>query len=203
MKKLLLILLCVSVSGVLGAQEIKKQREIGLVFSDLNSFGLTYKTGTEKSLWRFNTLFFSGYSREDSADSLVNKYNGNNFSVKIGKEYRKGISDKLELRYGADLSFAYAYSKTDNDDKTINNNDLLYETRTYQPGLNLVFGLNYIFGDNFKIGAELLPGFSYLTGSSVQTRGSGNNNDESENDISGFYYGLSNTSALISFTYRF
>lgn len=46
MRKSLLILLCLSMSYVLMAQETVKQQEIGLVFGNPDNFGLTYKTGT-------------------------------------------------------------------------------------------------------------------------------------------------------------
>jgi hypothetical protein len=38
------------------AQEPVKQREIGLAFRNLHEFGLTFKTGNDKSLWRFNAV---------------------------------------------------------------------------------------------------------------------------------------------------
>jgi hypothetical protein len=34
------------------------------------------------------------------------------------------------------------------------------DRKTYQPGINLVFGMNYVFIDKFVVGAELLPYFS-------------------------------------------
>ena len=120
MKKSLMILLCLSMSYILMAQETVKQKEIGLVFSNLDNFGLTFKSGTDKSLWRFNTLFISGNNLDNTADSLVNKQSNIGFGVKIGKEYRKDLVNNLELRFGADLSFSYNQSKSDYNDKTIN-----------------------------------------------------------------------------------
>jgi len=184
-------------------QETVKQKEIGLVFSNLNNFGLTFKTGTDKSLWRFNTLFISGYNMDKNADSLVNKDSYMGFGVKIGKEYRKNIVDNLEMRFGADISFRYTQSKSDYDDKTVDDNDRLNESTTYQPGINLVFGFNYILGDNLLIGAELLPSFTYTTGESVEKHYYSNYEEEIKSDISGFNYGLSNTSVLLSLAYRF
>ncbi len=139
MKKSLMTLLCLSMFHFLMAQEKGKQKEIGLVFSNLDNFGLTFKTGTDKSLWRFNTLFISGLSTDQTADSVVNKENNMGFGVKIGKEYRKDIAENLELRFGADLSFIYSQSKSDYDDKTIENRDRLSEKTTYSPGINFRF----------------------------------------------------------------
>jgi len=202
MRKSLLILLGLSMSYTLMAQEPVKQKEIGLVFSNLDNFGLTYKTGTEKSLWRFNALFINGSNMENSADSLVDTRSSMGFGVRIGKEYRKKLADKLALRYGADVSFSYNQSKQEYDYKTVNGTDRKNERTTYQPGINLVFGLNYAFSDHFVLGVELLPGFSYTTGTSVDKNYYGSYDKELKSDISGFNYGLSNTSAVLSLSYR-
>lgn len=203
MRKSLLILLCLFVSYFLMAQETVKQKEIGLVFNNLDNFGLTYKTGTNKSLWRFNTLFLSGNNSDLTQDSSMNKHNSLGFGIKLGKEYRKEIADNFELRYGADFSFNYSQSKNDYDDKTVSDYDRLSEQTTYRPGVNLVFGLNYIFNDYFVLGAEILPAFSYNTGKSIEKRPSINDGNEVKSDISGFNYGLSNTSVLLTLAYRF
>jgi len=189
-------------SNLIMAQEAVKQKEIGLVFNNLYNFGLTFKTGTDKSLWRFNTILISVNKMDEKADSLVSKDGNMGFGVKIGKEYRKNIVDNLELRFGADLSFTYSQNKYEYDDKTLDYYRLNEQT-TYQPGINLVFGFNYLFGENILIGAELLPGFTYITGESVEKRNNGNDRGEIKSDISGFKYGLSNTSVLVSLAYRF
>jgi len=203
MRKSLLILLCLSMSYYLMAQETVKQKEIGLVFSNLDNFGLSFKTGTNKSLWRFNTLFITGNNTDNTADSLVNKQSNMGFGVKIGKEYRKDLVDNLEFRFGADISFTYSQSKSEYDDKTVNDYDRLNKQTTYRPGVNLVFGFNYKLGDNFVIGAELLPNFSYTAGTSTEKYYNTNNGDDVKSDISGFSYGLSNTSVLLSLAYKF
>lgn len=203
MRKSLLILLSLFMSYTLMAQEPVKQKEIGLVFSNVNNFGLTYKTGTEKSLWRFNALFINGNNIETTADSLVDKRSNMRFGVRIGKEFRKKLTDKLALRYGVDVSFSYGQSKQEYDYKTANDIDWKSERTTYEPGINLVFGLNYEFSDHFVIGVELLPGFSYTTGTSIDKNYYSSGDEDLESDISGFKYGLSNTSAIISLSYRF
>ena len=190
-------------SYFLMAQEAVKQKEIGLVFGNLDNFGLTFKTGNNKSLWRFNTLIISGASMDNTADSIENKQNSTGFGVKVGKEYRKNIVNNLELRFGADLSFRYAQSKNEYSDKTVNDSDRLSERITYQPGINLVFGFNYVINENIVLGAEVLPSFNYVLGTSVEKSPWNNNGEEIKSDISGFNYGLSNTSALLSIAYRF
>ena len=202
MKKSLLLLFCISMPYFLMAQEPTKQKEIGLVFRNLDGFGLTYKTGTEKSLWRFNTSFINGESTTNTSDNLETKDSYTSFGVRAGKEYRKEIFENLELRYGADLSFKYDKRKSEKDDKTNNEFDRFEERTTYRPGINLVFGFNYVIHDKVVLGVEVLPGFSYITGTSEEKSAYVNFEDR-KSDISGFDYGLSNSSVLLSASYRF
>ncbi len=193
-------MLCfLSMSSYLMAQETVRKKEIGLVFSSLNDFGLTFRTGTAKSLWRFNTLLLYGGKTVETADSLIRTQSHTGFSVKIGKEYRKELADNLELRFGGEISFAYSRYRVDRDDKTIYNDDRVDQRINYSPGVNLVFGFNYLLSDNFLIGAEVLPNFTYTTGTSIEI----DSGIAVESDVSGFSYGLSNTSALMSLVYRF
>lgn len=203
MKKSLLTLLILSMPLFLMAQDAPRQKEAGLVFSNLDNFGLTYRTGTDKSLWRFNTLLMSRYQISHSADSLFEDRDNFGFSVQFGREFRKELVKNLELRYGLDLFFGYSHSIYEYDEKTTRNNDRVNERTTYQPGIKLVFGLNYVINDTFVVGAELLPYFTYTTGT-LKDKGYYNiDNSEVVSDISGVSYGISNSSAMISLTCRF
>jgi hypothetical protein len=203
MRKSLFILFLLSMTSNVMAQEMVRKKEIGLAFSSLNSFGIAYRTGTNKYLWRFQTLFISGGNTVDTADSLVRKQSNSGFGFKMGREYRKELADNLELRFGADISFAYSKYNVDRDDRTINNADKLDQRTSYSAGVNLVFGFNYTFNGNFVIGAEVLPSFTYSKGIFIERYSTSNNVDQITSDISGFNYGLSNTSALLSLMYRF
>jgi len=203
MKKSLLILTSLSMSFSLMAQGQTKEKEIGLVFNSLNSFGLTFRTGTEKALWRFNTLYLSGNSRTETADSSETKNTSNGFELKVGREYRKNITRNLEFRVGADLSFRYNQSKNDVNDKTVVDADVLQKSTTYQPGINLVLGFNYVIHENFVVGAEIMPYFSYTTGTSTEKYYYINNGNEVKSKISGFGYGFSTSSVLVNLVYRF
>ena len=203
MKKIFLTFATLTFSLFVMSQEVTKQKEVGLVFNNLNNFGLTFKTGTNNSLWRFNTLLISGGNHNETTDSSTNKWNNMGFNLKFGKEYRKVIVKNLEFRYGADLSFSYNKSKSDYDDKAVNNYDRFNERTTYTPKINLVFGLNYVFNNNLVVGAEALPYFSYTTGTLTTKYYYENNRNEIKSDISGVDYGLSNTSVLLSLAYRF
>lgn len=196
---LIMMLLCMSLSVM--AQEKSGQQEIGLAFSNLDNFGLTFKTGTRNAMWRLNTLLVSGSDIEEISESEENSQNTIGFGIGLGREYRKEIIEHLELRYGADLSFRYNKTEQNRIDKLDTNNDSYSKRITYQPGINLVLGLNYVINNTIVIGAELLPNFTYISGE--QTQNDINSNEEIKTDISGFSYGLSNTSALLTLSYRF
>jgi hypothetical protein len=203
MKKSLLIFTALILPFFIMAQGQSKQEEIGLVFGSLNNFGLTYKIGTEKGLWRFTTLYLSGNNQKTVADSLSTKNMSNGFGLKVGREWRTTVMGNLEFRFGADLSFAYNYSKNETDDKFVGYYNNLQESTTYTPGIDLVLGFNYVFLNKFVVGIEAMPYFNYITGTSHQKNYYSNNIEDVKSKISGFTYGLSNTSLLVSLVYRF
>ena len=197
MKKLALSFIILTIALTVVAQEKPKTKEIGIVFSNLDNFGLSFKIGKEKALWRFNTMHIDGGYMEETIDSIVTKSNDIGFMFSVGREYRKSIAKNLEIRYGADLSFRYQKYEQDYND----NENTRLRTRTfYEPGFNLVFGFNYVIQEKLIIGAEILPYFSYTFGSMVDETNDGH---KVEQDISGMDYGLSNTSVVVSVGYRF
>ncbi len=199
MKKLFLILMTLMMSLSVIAQENVKQKEVGIVAKSFNSFGLTYKTGSNKSLWRFQTLLITGTNTKEKTEDFVRKRNNMGFGVQFGKEFRNTIVEKLEFRYGADLAFTYNFSKNEVDDLTSNDRDNLSKVNTYRPGINLVIGLNYVLKERFVIGVELLPYFNYVVEKNYSKAGT----NEMENKDTGFNYGISNKSALLSLSVRF
>ena len=98
MKTILITLLAISSVFAFGQDSInkKKRHEVGITLSDLNSFGLTYRLGKDKALWRFNTVF--GEFQKLSSDSYSYLYGGS-----IGREWRKNLTENLLFRYGSDI----------------------------------------------------------------------------------------------------
>ncbi len=201
MKKSVLILLSFTMSIFVVAQELPKIKEVGIVFSSLDNFGLTFKIGKENSLWRFNTLLINGGNMEETLDSVVSKTSSVGFGFGFGKEYRKILVKNFELRFGADLSFRFIHQKNELNDNRVNGYDRSRNKTFYEPGFNLVIGFNYVINDQFIIGAEILPYFSYTFGSIDEIHSV--DDKEMKTDISGFHYGLSNTSIMLSLGYRF
>lgn len=190
MKQITVIILAITLSMGMNAQEKEapKQKEVGITFSSFENFGFTYKTGNSNSLWRLTSLLVSGENSNKIQDNLINSTKNNiGLSIGFGKEYRKEITENLEMRFGADLTFYYGYS----NDKITE-----YKTKNYRPGIHLVFGLNYVFNNNIIMGAEILPGVSYTTTKIT-------NPSDSDINYTNLSYGLSNKSVLLSLAYRF
>ena len=195
MKKSLLIISAILIALSSYSQDStininKKQKEVAIAFRNLNNFGLSYKFGNSRSMWRINTLLSEGGKFEQKYDSTTRRKSSSiGFGVQFGKEFRKEIAKKLELRYGADVSFTFNYSKIGVS------SDSFTETVRYIPSLNLIFGFNYEIKNNIIFGIEIMPNISYSISES-----SGTDNTIKTTSID---YGLSNNSALLTIAYRF
>ncbi len=199
MKRIPLILAALTLSLCVMAQEKTKQNEVGLIFNNLNNFGLTFKTGTSESLWRFRTLFIKGSNDDRNYPAVEDKENTFGFGLSLGKEFRKKIDNNFEIRYGADLSFSYYFDKMIDDGKVNDDLDLSNKMYSYSPGVNLVLGVNYVINSNLIIGAELLPHVTYNYTTNTQIL----YNAQSKTKNTNITYGFSNNSAMLTLAYRF
>ena len=199
MKKIPLILAALTLSLCVMAQDKTKQNEVGLVFNNLNNFGLTFKTGTSESLWRLRTLFIKGSNDDRNYPAIEDKENTFGFGLSLGKEFRKKIDNNFEIRYGADLSFSYYFDKMIDDGKVNDDLDLSNKMYSYSPGVNLVLGVNYVINNKLIIGAELLPHITYNYTTNTQIL----YNAESKTKNTNISYGFSNNSAMLTLAYRF
>lgn len=218
MKKasIIIVTILVSFSASFAQEETAKVREAGLTFSNFSSFGLTYRFGNENAVWRLNALtgnssnyttdnsdnyyFYDSLTQESSYET-VNK--SSNVNISFGREYRKLLAEKLEFRYGMDLSLGYSSQKSErsSDDDTY-----IYSTinnrRTITPGINFVLGFNYLISDAIVLGAEVKPNMSYNIIKTESESGYDDNRTVREYSTNAFTYGLSN-SVLLSLAYRF
>jgi len=192
MQKTFFSIVALFLAVVMNGQENQRQKEFGLIFSNFDSFGISFKVGSNTSLWRFNTIVMQGQKRIQKQDSFNAINQSNNFNFLIGKELRRDISDNIEIRYGADIKLGYWKARHENIKQP---GDILMNSAyqiNYTIGLNLVFGFNYLFNDAFAVGVEILPYIDY----SIQVSDNSNIN-------SIYSWGLNNNSAMISFSYRF
>jgi hypothetical protein len=196
MTRTLIFLLLAAATCAVHAQS-GPYREAGLAFHGLNHFGVIYRTGTADRLWRFNSSFVTGNnekSRSDNQERIIRNFNG---SLWAGREYRKSLHEKIQIRTGFDISLDFRHWKQKTDDLTVFNNDDEQSRTTWRPGVNAVIGMNYLISDRMLVGFELLPGIGYVFGTEMR-RSAGQNR---EWDISGFDVDLSN-SAMLTFVLR-
>lgn len=191
------VTLCLLLVSGVQAQEKTKVRELGFTASNLDQFGITYRVGHEKAVWRFNTMLLDLTIRDDDANGLVTTGTTIRGSFSVGREWRKSLADKLELRYGADISLLAGYAETEMDSPNIG--ITTSESTEITPGLNAVIGFNYLITDRFLVGAEFLPGFRYI----ISETTSENGGIESTTERNLFDFGFDNNAARLSLVYRF
>lgn len=201
MKKIMLGMIVLIMSANTYAQETNKTKEVGIVFRNFDYFGITYRTGSNKSVWRFQSLYLTNSKTTELSDSLDRKLSGSGFTLSIGKEFRKKLSENLMFRYGADISFGYFKSSNIYEDKTILDRDWNNSSKLFSPGLHFVVGINYLVSKNLIIGAELLPGIKYEFGQ--RTEYEAYLNYTRDFDVSRYSYGFNNNSVRLTIMYRF
>ena len=202
MKKRFLLIAIAFLGFSTFAQEKTKVRtkEVGLTFYNFDGFGLTYRIGKEKAMWRFNTAYLNG-SQSFFQDNVSTGYS---LGASAGREWRKPVADKLHFRYGFDLQYNFGKAIVEND-----NNNIVLENKSYsQSGrVNFVVGFNYQISNSLCLGAELLPFFGYnytQTTSYNQSIQFGSTVIEKEESSSyQNQFGIQNNSALISIVYRY
>lgn len=204
MKKLILTLLFTSLPlSFTYAQEKVKVREVGLITSDLNNFGFTFRKGNQRSVFRFNA-FTTSLSSNDITDNINDdKFTRSNFDfgLRIGKEWRTSVSEKLEIRTGFDLGYSYSQQKDERLDPATQSVVIEeFLTKSSETGVNFVFGFNFLFGDGFVLGGEVLPGYYYRTLDVESKLSTVTNVIRTEE---GATFDLSTSSLRLSLLYRF
>lgn len=199
MKTLLTVFIALQVSFLALGQDAVRKKEVGIVFSGFDNFGATFRTGTSKSMWRYSALYLSGNnsnSNNQYFNGVETKSTSFGTQLSFGKEFRKNITEKFQFRYGADLTGGYNTSTENTTSGSISSNS---KSKGYNVGINLVAGANYVLAENFLIGLELLPYVRYRNGTTEQ---SSSFTTPEKGDYSGFNYGLSSSSILLSLVYR-
>lgn len=211
MKRAFFIIIIAALSLTTTAQENQKKQdnqvkinELGLTFSSLDRFGLTYKTGRDQSIWRFQTFVASQAQQElSSNDYSTDQKNKNvNCTLKIGRAYISKITETIDFRFGIDFFYSYRKMKEEFNIPEERPAEQMSEVKSNEYGMNFVFGFHHLLNEHIQIGAEILPYFSYQSGSTKRYANGQSNNPE-EVDLSGYSYGLSNNSVQVNLTYRF
>ncbi|NPD86255.1 hypothetical protein HNS38_15890 [Lentimicrobium sp. L6] len=207
MKKIILLMVISMAILSVTAQEKVKQKELGLVFRNFNNFGLMYKFGDQNSMWRLKSVYIRTmkddikqvlYNQDQYQNEIIHK--GTSLGLSFGKQYTAPIDERISFIYGADIeaSYGYYYKQQEYDQSDL----YTTERKIFGFGLNCILGFNYLIGESFVFGFELLPGASYSIGKRLEESNQESFNHK-EYDLSYFQIGLSSSSALLNFAYRF
>jgi len=180
MKNFLLILL---ITGFFSfSATAQNVNEYGLMFSNLNGFGLTYKKGKENTLTRFSA---ASLNLNLTDFDNVNLYLRNiGAGIYIGHENRIIIQERLKFVHGPEFGLFLSYSRG-----PINGFEMQPVT-VISPCFGYIIGLNYALSERFLLSAELIPSISYRHVRSPL--GNSNNID----------LGFASGSALMTLAYR-
>jgi hypothetical protein len=199
MKKFCLAIVILFFSGMTFSfsqdQPSSKVHELGLIFSNLDNFGIRYKTGNEKTLFRL-TFVALNISSNQSSGQVQNgpdqKNTGMGAGLNLGFEKRIHLVQNFHLLLGSDLGISYIYNK-----EVFGS----YKATEWSvsPALYFVFGAAYQAGQHFLISAEIAPSLLYKY-EKQKTERSGYDDTDITNKNLGF--GLSNNSASITIAYR-
>ena len=192
MKKLCLALLLI-VPFILSAQTAEKRNQLGLNFTSLNDFGVRYKTGTDKGLFRFTAL--SIYGNDSSTDKNSVNYKDQNFGagLNLGYEFHTPLNEKLDFYYGPELISRFSY--TDKEE------DYVSYTRTMlRTGIGFVLGVELELGKNLLFAAEIIPSISYQYQDIEREYEDGTHDDYS---TTSYIFDASNSGANLTLAYTF
>jgi hypothetical protein len=195
MKKILCItLLGLLVSALANAQDSAKTiRELGINFSNLNSFGIRYKTGKGNAFLRLTGASLA-YSKNTITDTTGANTGSFNFFFSIGMEKRKKLNEKLVLYYGADLLTGYSFTSYHHFPDNV-----ISDQGTLRAGIGIVGGMYFKISEALFMSVEVVPSLYYDRTSSKEGSGPGIRNAV----INSYSLLLSNTNASLTLAYRF
>lgn len=184
--KVIIALMFLAISASVYSEEnVSNFNEIGLVFSNLNSFGLRYKFGNDNIMFRVTSLTLNGtttsndysnYSVNGIADGNIpnNTTKTAGAGLNLGFEKRIWINNRFNFYYGIDWINSYTQShsntilpnssimtKNDTNYTAFYNNTNSSFSWTVSSGLGVICGSSYKINESFSIAAELEPTISY------------------------------------------
>ena len=171
-------------------------QEVGINFNNLNSFGIRYKCGNDTTLLRFTLLSLNGSDNRVKPDSVGFNESSTGFGFNIGFERRRNITEKLGYYYGLDLLTSYSSSRS----RGYGTDFFKNESWTVSGGLGVVLGLNFKISNNIYLAAEVLPSIRVACG---KEKNASNGIAPTRTTIIDYSYGLSNSGASLTLSYRF
>lgn len=137
----LLVLLTLSVT--VSAQDSGRVREIGVYTSNLSNFGIRYKWGNENIRFRITAADFS-FVTSDGTTSF-------GMGAGFGIEKPKPITEKVGLYYGGQVSVRFYSSETD----------------SFSTGIGFIAGAECQLSPAVYLSLECLPSLSFTNTGSV------------------------------------
>lgn len=196
MKKVTLMMCGIFMSFFLFAQEKdnshKRQHELGITSQNFETIGFMYRVGDSTKLWRIHPTILT-YSLDQTSSTHSSNSKGMNYSLHIGREYRKVINDLIELKLGVDIGGSYAKQKSFSHYENFNETESV--NKLYQVDIRCVLGFNLVFSERVVLGAEVLPMVLYQ-----QTESSSSSSEKNIDEKIGF--NLNSSTALLSLSYR-
>lgn len=190
-QKCLLVFFCLLFGWNSFAQKNPTIHEVGLSISSGLDFGLIYKTGKEKSVFRLQTLFLNGMHQSQPNGNNTNVNNNNyGFGISLGSEFRQNIAQNLFLIYGFGAGVKYS------GQNVVNNGLIEQYNHIFSPNINLVIGVNYVLKERWVFSIEALPYIQY----DVVTQSTSNNLGVVSSRIS---YGMNMASVRLVIAHRF
>ena len=181
-------------------QGLKRVYEFGLKFINLNNFGIGFKIGNQKTLYRlsilalnFNTGKGSGSILDTASSPKTQNYGA---GLRLGLEKRIVLAKNFYLLLGSDIGIAYNHNKMDwNVTKYPDSKLVSWELA---PAIYIVTGLSYQVGEHFIITAEFSPSFEYDFGRTKATQSAPNYDITFHH----FNFELSTRSVSLTIAYR-
>jgi len=196
MKTIVLLFLSVFYFTVLPAQnetQNTKNREVALTVHSLSQYGISYKFGNEKALWRIDALQLNNRNQIFENEGIYSKITSMSYGLTFGREFRKPVLDKFEFRYGAGFFAYHSFSSSINDNPSIVDEERKTKNFILRPGVKGILGFHYKLTDNINIGAESAIDASYEIRKKTITVG----RSIDETITKGFNWGIDNIATLV------
>ncbi len=152
---ILLGLLCLGITSF--GQESIKIREIGLYTKNLSDFGIRYKTGNEKLLYRFTSTLIDFTHANYSDRPYIESSSSFGMSFSVGIEKHIPVDKRFGFFYGTDFGFGFGYQKQTPVDPDATD----YKSNSIDFSLGAILGCKYNLADNVSMAAEFVPGIVY------------------------------------------
>lgn len=176
---------------------LRKHHELGITFSSLNSFGLKYKYGSEKNLFRLSVLSLNLSSNNKKTGTDDNqKTSGYGAGISLGWEHHFILTRAFQLYFGIEAGASYSYSM----DTYYHVVEFSQTTWSINPSLSVIFGAGYTLNKRFVFSAEIAPGVIYSYGKTFIDQQGEHPQDYTINNL---WVGISMSSANLTIAYCF